>query len=118
MRRRSRCHTRPSTRGFIQLGPHTRHQADKLQSVQPGRRYSSKVSSQVGPHSCVHILTASLPKGGPVQTSYEEKLCLYSLYKQGAQVCHIGPSRLIVATEGDIAAPRPGMLDMLGRAKW
>jgi hypothetical protein len=25
----------------------------------------------------------SLPKGGPVQTSYEEKLWLYSLYKQG-----------------------------------
>ncbi|OCF43562.1 hypothetical protein I317_02580 [Kwoniella heveanensis CBS 569] len=46
----------------------------------------------------------SLPKGGPVQTSYEEKLWLYSLYKQG--------------TEGDISIPRPGMLDILGKAKW
>lgn len=25
---------------------------------------------------------------------------------------------LILATEGDISMPRPGMLDMLGRAKW
>lgn len=29
---------------------------------------------------------SSLPKSGPVQTSYEEKLQLYSLYKQGK--CH------------------------------
>ncbi|KAL1412853.1 hypothetical protein Q8F55_000602 [Vanrija albida] len=54
-------------------------------------------------HRAVDIVQ-SLPKSGPVQTSYEEKLQLYALYKQ--------------ATEGDISAPRPGMLDMLGRAKW
>ena len=24
----------------------------------------------------------------------------------------------MIATEGDISMPRPGMLDMLGRAKW
>ena len=46
----------------------------------------------------------SLPKSGPIQTSYEEKLALYSLYKQ--------------ATEGDVKSKRPGVLDMLGRAKW
>ncbi|BEJ13760.1 hypothetical protein CspHIS471_0309340 [Cutaneotrichosporon sp. HIS471] len=54
-------------------------------------------------HRAVDVVQ-SLPKSGPVQTSYEEKLQLYSLYKQ--------------ATDGDNAAPRPGMLDMLGRAKW
>ncbi|KAK4684733.1 hypothetical protein P7C73_g5435, partial [Tremellales sp. Uapishka_1] len=54
-------------------------------------------------HRAVDIVQ-SLPKGGPLQTSYEEKLGLYSLYKQG--------------TEGDISISRPGMLDMLGRAKW
>ena len=27
-------------------------------------------------------------------------------------------SELMIATEGDISMPRPGMLDMLGRAKW
>ncbi|ORX40059.1 acyl CoA binding protein-domain-containing protein [Kockovaella imperatae] len=54
-------------------------------------------------HRAVDIVQ-SLPKGGPVQTSYEEKLALYALYKQ--------------ATEGDIRIPRPGLLDMLGRAKW
>ncbi|WVR06379.1 hypothetical protein IAU60_003410 [Kwoniella sp. DSM 27419] len=54
-------------------------------------------------HRAVDIVQ-SLPKGGPVQTSYEEKLWLYSLYKQ--------------ATEGDISIPRPGMLDILGKAKW
>lgn len=46
----------------------------------------------------------SLPKSGPIQTSYEEKLALYSLYKQ--------------ATDGNVTSKRPGMLDMLGRAKW
>ncbi|PWN50284.1 acyl-CoA-binding protein, partial [Violaceomyces palustris] len=49
-------------------------------------------------------IVQSLPKSGPIQTSYEEKLALYSLYKQ--------------ATEGDVQSKRPGMLDMLGRAKW
>jgi hypothetical protein len=28
----------------------------------------------------------SLPKAGPVQTGYEEKLLLYSLYKQGGSL--------------------------------
>ncbi|BGP47572.1 hypothetical protein JCM10450v2_003435, partial [Rhodotorula kratochvilovae] len=46
----------------------------------------------------------SLPKSGPIQTSYDQKLELYSVYKQ--------------ATEGDIKGSRPGMLDILGRAKW
>ncbi|WVQ73222.1 hypothetical protein IAR50_002788 [Cryptococcus sp. DSM 104548] len=54
-------------------------------------------------HRAVDIVQ-SLPKGGPIQTTYEEKLWLYSLYKQ--------------ATEGNIKIPRPGMLDLLGKAKW
>lgn len=29
----------------------------------------------------------SLPKSGPITTTYEEKLMLYSLYKQGEQTC-------------------------------
>ncbi|GAA5978946.1 hypothetical protein JCM11641_000102 [Rhodosporidiobolus odoratus] len=45
-----------------------------------------------------------LPKSGPIQTSYDQKLLLYSVYKQ--------------ATEGDIKTSRPGLLDVLGRAKW
>ncbi|EIW66740.1 hypothetical protein TREMEDRAFT_34664, partial [Tremella mesenterica DSM 1558] len=49
-------------------------------------------------------LIDSLPKSGPVQTTYEDKLGLYALYKQ--------------ATEGDLKGSRPGMLDLLGRAKW
>jgi acyl-CoA-binding protein len=66
-------------------------------------------------------LTCRLPKGGPVQTSYEDKLALYSLYKQGeCRFTPTGPSQILTAsaTEGDIAIPRPGMLDLLGRAKW
>ncbi|WVF69143.1 hypothetical protein IAT40_003917 [Kwoniella sp. CBS 6097] len=54
-------------------------------------------------HRAVDIIQ-SLPKGGPVQTSYDEKLRLYALYKQ--------------STEGDISTNRPGLLDLLGRAKW
>ncbi|GAA5895271.1 hypothetical protein JCM6882_006633 [Rhodosporidiobolus microsporus] len=46
----------------------------------------------------------SLPKSGPIQTNYDDKLSLYASYKQ--------------ATEGDIKTNRPGLLDVLGRAKW
>lgn len=45
-----------------------------------------------------------LPKSGHIQTSYDDKLLLYSLFKQ--------------ATEGSVKTSRPGMLDMIGRAKW
>ncbi|KAJ8294799.1 Acyl-CoA-binding 3 [Rhodotorula toruloides] len=66
----------------------------------------------------------SLPKSGPIQTSYEQKLTLYSVYKQGvydetvetrAQADGIETR---AATEGDVKSSRPGMLDILGRAKW
>ncbi|EDR14188.1 uncharacterized protein LACBIDRAFT_244827 [Laccaria bicolor S238N-H82] len=49
-------------------------------------------------------IVQSLPKTGPIQTDYDEKLTMYSLYKQ--------------ATVGNVRAPRPGIFDMLGRAKW
>ncbi|KAG2077723.1 ACBP-domain-containing protein [Suillus decipiens] len=49
-------------------------------------------------------IVQGLPKTGPIQTGYEEKLTMYSLYKQ--------------ATVGNVQGGRPGMWDMLGRAKW
>ncbi|KAG8931344.1 hypothetical protein FRC02_002851 [Tulasnella sp. 418] len=49
-------------------------------------------------------IVQGLPNTGPIQTGYEEKLAMYSLYKQ--------------ATVGDVTGQRPGMWDMLGRAKW
>ncbi|KAJ7067984.1 hypothetical protein C8F01DRAFT_1116447 [Mycena amicta] len=49
-------------------------------------------------------IVQSFPKNGPIQTGYDEKLTMYSLYKQ--------------ATVGNVTSPRPGMWDMLGRAKW
>lgn len=52
----------------------------------------------------VNIVTSRLPRNGSAQVSYSSKLSLYALYKQ--------------ATEGDVNTPRPGLLDMLGRAKW
>ncbi|KAG1857173.1 hypothetical protein C8R48DRAFT_278687 [Suillus tomentosus] len=54
-------------------------------------------------HRAVEIVQG-LPKTGPIQTGYEEKLTMYSLYKQ--------------ATLGNVQGGRPGMWDMLGRAKW
>ncbi|KAG1820495.1 uncharacterized protein BJ212DRAFT_1297877 [Suillus subaureus] len=48
-------------------------------------------------------IVQGLPKTGPIQTGYEEKLTMYSLYKQ--------------ATVGNVQGGRPGMWDMLGRAK-
>ncbi|KAF6762793.1 hypothetical protein DFP72DRAFT_802359 [Ephemerocybe angulata] len=47
-------------------------------------------------------IVQGLPKTGPIQTDYEEKLEI--LYKQ--------------ATVGNVKSPRPGIFDMLGRAKW
>ncbi|KAF9569389.1 ACBP-domain-containing protein [Agrocybe pediades] len=47
-------------------------------------------------------IVQSLPKTGPIQTDYEEKLTI--LFKQ--------------ATAGNVKSPRPGIWDMLGRAKW
>jgi len=49
-------------------------------------------------------IVQSLPKTGPIQTGYDEKLTMYSLYKQ--------------ATVGNVEPPRPSVWDMLGRAKW
>ncbi|EUC57723.1 ACBP acyl-CoA-binding protein [Rhizoctonia solani AG-3 Rhs1AP] len=49
-------------------------------------------------------IVQGLPKTGPIQTGYEEKLAMYSLYKQ--------------ATQGNVKTSRPGVWDMLGRAKW
>ncbi|KAJ7937339.1 hypothetical protein B0H13DRAFT_1945442 [Mycena leptocephala] len=49
-------------------------------------------------------IVQGLPKTGPIQTGYDEKLAMYSLYKQ--------------ATIGNVTSPRPGIWDMLGRAKW
>ena len=44
------------------------------------------------------------PADGPFQPSNELKLKMYGLYKQ--------------ATEGDVKGKKPGMLDVVGRAKY
>ncbi|KAI9448236.1 ACBP-domain-containing protein [Lactarius indigo] len=49
-------------------------------------------------------IVQNFPKTGPIQTGYEEKLTMYSA--------------LVQATAGNVKSPRPGMWDMLGRAKW
>lgn len=46
----------------------------------------------------------SAPADGDFKPSIEYKLTMYSLYKQ--------------ATEGDVSGKRPGMLDLVGRAKY
>ncbi|PFH52618.1 hypothetical protein AMATHDRAFT_139661 [Amanita thiersii Skay4041] len=46
-------------------------------------------------------IVQGLPKTGPIQTDYEEKLTMYRY-----------------ATVGNVKSPRPGIWDMLGRAKW
>ncbi|KAJ7228949.1 hypothetical protein GGX14DRAFT_415940 [Mycena pura] len=48
-------------------------------------------------------IVQGLPKNGPIQTGYEEKLAMY---------------RQVLTTVGNVTSPRPGMWDMLGRAKW
>ncbi|KAH9927112.1 ACBP-domain-containing protein [Epithele typhae] len=49
-------------------------------------------------------IVQGFPKTGPIQTGYEDKLNMYSLYKQ--------------ATVGNVQGQRPNVWDMLGRAKW
>jgi hypothetical protein len=87
-------------------------------------------------------IVQNLPKTGPIQTGYEEKLAMYryvsssiilSLYSQlqcasafinkvsppplaDPQIPH--PLILVLATAGNVTSPRPGIWDMLGRAKW
>ena len=93
-------------------------------------------------------IVQSLPKNGPIQTDYEEKLAMYrciaccfhvhyilfanwsvsrvSLYKQGAYTEPHFPSVAreidfiieLPATVGNVTSTRPGIWDMLGRAKW
>ncbi|KAI8456314.1 acyl-CoA-binding protein, partial [Phakopsora pachyrhizi] len=47
-----------------------------------------------------------LPRSGPVQPTYNDKLSLYSFFKQ--------------AVKGDVksVSTRPGVFDVLGRAKY
>ncbi|KAH9448894.1 hypothetical protein MJO29_015133 [Puccinia striiformis f. sp. tritici] len=58
--------------------------------------------------TALHIVQSSLPRSGQIQPTYNDKLLLYSLFKQ--------------AVHGDVktsrASKRPGVFDMLGRAKW
>lgn len=87
-------------------------------------------------------IVQGLPKQGPIQTGYEEKLTMYryvnnhfimlcipedhgplyaSLYKQGAWCLKIAIHDIyqyVTATVGNVKTPRPGIFDMLGRAKW
>ena len=84
----------------------------------------------------------SLPKSGPIQTSYHDKLLLYSYiipsYARSTlpadPLTGLGCTskvsaivqpfirraypRIDAATEGNIKVARPGLLDVLGRAKW
>ncbi|KAA1070800.1 hypothetical protein PGT21_024154 [Puccinia graminis f. sp. tritici] len=57
--------------------------------------------------TALHIVQSSLPRSGQIQPTYNDKLLLYSLFKQ--------------AVHGDVKSTiskRPGVFDMLGRAKW
>jgi acyl-CoA-binding protein len=49
-------------------------------------------------------IVQGLPKSGPIQTDYEDKIGMYSLSTP--------------ATVGNVSGSRPPMWDMLGRAKW
>lgn len=86
----------------------------------------------------------SLPKTGPIQTDYEEKLTMYRydqrlcdgrcaeasplpslvftskvLSAQDCPTCtKLKLPNLLAATVGNVKSPRPGIWDMLGRAKW
>lgn len=83
--------------------------------------------------------TCSLPNTGPIQTGYEEKLAMYRsansplsgdhsltlvlpactsrvMFTHGLAASSY--SSELVATVGNVTSPRPGIWDMLARAKW
>jgi acyl-CoA-binding protein len=80
----------------------------------------------------------SLPKNGPIQTGYDEKLAMYRYansklpvdlaHSLWAAVCinKVEPPNVLSydnsmttsATVGNVTTPRPSMFDMLGRAKY
>ncbi|PPQ92378.1 hypothetical protein CVT25_008728 [Psilocybe cyanescens] len=72
-------------------------------------------------------IVQSLPKTGPIQTDYEEKLTMYRIFVASSNKVH-SPfnsshdfqclTNERSATAGNVKSPRPGMWDMLGRAKW
>ncbi|KAF8558804.1 hypothetical protein OG21DRAFT_983617 [Imleria badia] len=74
-------------------------------------------------------IVQGLPKTGPIQTGYEEKLTMYRSVSHSTSP-HPGadtpsfPANLLPyslykqATVGNVTSPRPGIFDMLGRAKW
>lgn len=88
-------------------------------------------------------IVQSLPKIGPIQTTYEEKLTMYrfvslSILRLSDKADHLPTvciSKVLdfasyntctydlrvpcaAATVGNVRSPRPGIWDMLGRAKW
>jgi acyl-CoA-binding protein len=86
-------------------------------------------------------IVQNLPKTGSIQTGYDEKLTMYrfvailsTIPSPSSQLIYalVSTSRvsppsqdisthlplLVSATAGNVAAPRPGIWDMLGRAKW
>ncbi|KIK65583.1 hypothetical protein GYMLUDRAFT_240099 [Collybiopsis luxurians FD-317 M1] len=70
-------------------------------------------------------IVQGLPKTGPIQTDYEEKLTMYrcEIYSfENATSLNFSPPspdiENVLATVGNVKSPRPGMWDMLGRAKW
>ena len=89
-------------------------------------------------------IVQSLPKTGPIQTDYEEKLTMYryaalhcsvlgklvltllpavciSKVHSRARVTSVRELNVLftpAATVGNVKTPRPGIWDMLGRAKW
>lgn len=90
-------------------------------------------------------IVQSLPKTGPIQTAYEDKLNMYRyvsttlrVYREIHRVPQLVQARYfpriqppalrrflrrrffchLSATVGNVQGPRPSVWDMLGRAKW
>ncbi|KAG6849218.1 hypothetical protein H0H93_010340, partial [Arthromyces matolae] len=63
-------------------------------------------------------IVQSLPKTGPIQTDYEEKLTMYRVCFVSSGIHRVTVTKDKTATVGNVKTPRPGIWDMLGRAKW
>lgn len=94
----------PSSRHSKQLLPYNDNKDDRH-----GQGLEEDESNFIEPlfQIALHIVQSSFTRSSTIQPTYNDKLILYSLFKQSVR--------------GDVknlSISRPGMFDMLGRAKW
>lgn len=118
------CPAAISTRRSCTLRP--LYRADAQKAVSPGCGHRAEVRRRLialraKGHARVLTQPAVFPKAGQFRPAMRRSsACTACTSNVSRFTASFSDSDRLTrtATEGDLAAPRPGMLDMLGRAKW